>query len=398
MAKKSSTGSKRPARAKPPAPPPRKLFRPISWGKFDTGRPPGEFISHLLLELGRLGLEVRDIEDYDRPPNRTTVLSDLLEWMGSQPSKALAALNDWQRLDLVQLQSRSRSDRAFKPRIEISAQITKMNNLSVRWHPGGWRNSEIDWSRPNRNRFNLIESRKWREPPDFHWFEGNEDPYFDSRPSNELMYVRGVGNLKPEPSEGYYGFYNHDVVDSILICAVRSAYESFIQQLEFGFSVKVIDGFDFVIRDEMDESDASRWRAPTNCVVSWTLEDADDLNARREREAAEEQERKDRSQFDNLDEAFGFSVDRVVGAISRACAPKATGANPSLEIVDRNAAKELRTAGFKIDAGQLRRIRKLIERYRPDVLPEAIKMKPAREEAQTAPPPDNVVQFPDKTE
>jgi hypothetical protein len=39
----------------------------------------------LLLELGRLGLRLEDIEDHDRPPNRMTVLSDLLEWMGSQP-------------------------------------------------------------------------------------------------------------------------------------------------------------------------------------------------------------------------------------------------------------------------------------------------------------------------
>jgi hypothetical protein len=318
--------------------------------------------------------------------------------MGSQPSKAYAALNDWRWLDLEELQSRGRKDRAHKPRIEISAQITKMKNLSVRWHPGGWRDSEIDWGRSSRNRFNLIESRKWREPPDFRWFEGDEDPYFDSRPSNELMYVRGVGNLKPEPREGYYGSYNHDVVDSILICAVRSAYESLIQQLEFGFAVKVIDGFDFVTCDEIDESDASRWRTPTQRVVSWTLEDADALNARREREAAEEQERKDRAEFDDLNKAFGFSMDRVADAISRACAPKATGANPSPEIVDRNAAKELRTAGFKIDAGQLRRIRKLIERYRPDVLPEALKTEPAREAARSAPPPDNIVKFPDKAE
>lgn len=109
-----------------------------------------------------------------------------------------------------------------------------MNNLSVRWHPKGWRNADFDWHRTDRNHFNLITHRKWTEPPDFHWFEGDEDPTFDSRPSNELIYLRGVSNLRPEPRDTYgpYATFNSDVVDSILICAACAAYESLIEQLK----------------------------------------------------------------------------------------------------------------------------------------------------------------------
>jgi hypothetical protein len=39
----------------------------------------------------------------------------------------------------------SRLERGFvKSRIEVSAHITKMNNLSVRWHPGGRRDTDVD--------------------------------------------------------------------------------------------------------------------------------------------------------------------------------------------------------------------------------------------------------------
>jgi len=203
-----------------------KLFRPISW--YGGGiKSASDYAEHLLTELGRLRLEVHDIERRDRPPHTETVLSDLMDWFSGHPSKAYAKLVDWRMLDLPRLQARLERDRSVKPRIELSAHITKMRNLSVRWHPKDWRNAIFDWHRTDHNHFNLITHRKWTEPPDFHWFEGDEEPTFDSRPSNELVYLRGVGNLRPEPCDTYgpYATFNDDVVASILICAVRAAYE-----------------------------------------------------------------------------------------------------------------------------------------------------------------------------
>jgi len=174
------------------------------------------------------------------------------------------------------MKSRLERDRNAKPRIELSAHITKMNNLSVRWHPGGWRDADYDWAATDRNYFNLIKQRKWNTPPDFHWFTGDEEPTFNSRPTNELMYIRGVGNLRPDPRDSYgpYAAYNGDVVDSLLICAVRAAYEGLIKQLGYSFEVDVLDEFDFVTREEIIEGDDFSSEFPIDRVVSWSRDAA----------------------------------------------------------------------------------------------------------------------------
>lgn len=236
-----------------------KLFRPVSW--FDKTSA-GEYVSHLFQELGRLGLTIHDIERHDRAPHTQTVLSDLIEWLNEHPGQSFAPLVGWQALDLPFMSSRLEKDRSAKPRIEISAHITKMNNLSVRWYPGGWRHSVFICDLTNRSSSpNLIPRHKWSQPPDFRWFVGDEEPTFNARPTNELMYLRGVGSLDPNPSTSYgpYARYNHDVVDSILISAVRSAYEKLIEQCRLVFEVEPLDAFSFRIRDEIeDDSSFSR--------------------------------------------------------------------------------------------------------------------------------------------
>jgi hypothetical protein len=359
----------------PSLPPKLKLFRPVNWYSGVMIEPVGEYVSHVLRELGRLGLEVHDIERHDRPPNTKTVLSDLIGWLSDRPGEAFAKLFNWQTLDFAQVRSRLEKDRLAKPRIEVSAHITKMNNLSVRWHPGGWKLTDFDWHRTDHHHSNLITHRRWREPPDFRWFVGDEDPTFDSRPSNELMYIRGVGNLRPEPRESYgpYATCNADVVDSILICAVRSAYEGLIRQLEHSFEVDVVDAFDFVTQEEVDEADASPYRSSIRRVIAWSLEDAAELRARRERDAASERDKRDRAELVNIAVSHGFSLEVFVAAVLRASSRKPTGPAPSGEHVNRNAAKRLRDAGFKVDAGDVRRIRQLIERYNPEILPEELR-------------------------
>lgn len=377
----------------PPPPPRLKQFRPMNWYSGYMVRAVGEYVSHLLRELGRLGLEVHDIERFDRPPNTKTVLSDLIDWLSERPGEAFAKLFNWQTLDFAQLRSRIEKDHAAKPRIEVSAHITKMNNLSVRWHPGGWSSTDFDWQRSDHHHFNLITHRKWREPPDFDWFVGDEDPTFDSRPSNELMYIRGVGNLHPEPRDSYgpYATYNADVVDAILICAVRSAYEGLIKQLKYNFDVTVIDGFDFAMREEIDETaSSSSYRSSVRRVVAWTLEDAIELQARRERDAAAEQEKRDQAEFAGVATTYGFSPESLVAALLRASSRKPTGPAPSGEHVNRNAAKDLRNAGFKVDAGNVRRIRQLIARYSPEILPEELRRAPV-DASPALSPPNNVV-------
>jgi hypothetical protein len=373
------------------SPPGMKMFSPISWYE---GASVSECISHLIQELGRLGLSTHDIESHDRPPHTRSVLSDLLGWLGS-PNECLAKLMDWQRLDLSAMRSRLTVDPHARPRIEVSAHITKMNNLSVRWHPAGYRHTYtyIDLSVNHESSPNLIENRKWQHPPDFRWFTGDEEPTFDSRASNELMFLRGVGNLKPSPSEAYgpYATYNRDVVDSILICAVRAAYEGLIRQLELSFQVAVVDAFDFEIRKEADQRSGLSGSSIER-VVSWSLEDAAELKLSQEREAQAKREAQERSELANVRSTYGFEIDVLIEAVHRASKKKDTGPAPTGEHANRNAAKELRAAGFRIDAGQVRRLRQLVERYAAEKLPEGLRPSPP---AEPSTPPSNVVRFPE---
>jgi len=294
MARTPKRRQRRSTISREPPPPRLKRFRPVSWHDGIVKRSVDDYIAHVLTELGRLGMKVCDIEQHDRPPNAERVLSDILNWLCFHPGKEYAKLTDWRALDLARMQTRLEKNRDAKPRIEVSAEITHMNNLSVRWHPSGWSGSSIDWQDGGSSYPNLIPDRCWREPPDFRWFTGDEAPYFNTRPSNELMFVRGVGNLQPEPIENYapYATYNRDVVDSILICAVRAAYEVLIQQLARNFEVAVLNAFDFVTRDEFEEPGSNPFRHAIHRVVAWELEDTATLKEGRERQRAE-RERKE---------------------------------------------------------------------------------------------------------
>ena len=369
-------------------PPALKSFRPISW--YDESSS-SRYVSHLFQELGRLGLDVHDIERRDRPPHTQTVLSDLIDWLDEPPGQSFAKLVNWQALDLPLISSRLEKDRSAKPRIEISAHITKMNNLSVRWYPDGWRRSVFVCDFKNDTSPNLIPRHKWSEAPDFRWFVGDEDPTFDARPTNELMYLRGVGSLDPSPDTHYgpYAGYNRDVVDSILICAVRSAYERLIEQCRLVFEVELLDAFDFSLCDEIDGTDSFSRQFPLHRVVSWSLKDAAELRLQRERETEE----RERVELANVPASFGFSLESLIAAVMRASQRKSAKLVPTEETINRNAAKDLRGAGFKVDAGDVRRIRRLIERYSPALLPK--ELRPTVATAET-PPLDNVLRFPTK--
>lgn len=374
MAKKSKRGLGH----RVPVMPQLKLFRPASWYEEYVARTSDYYCAHLLTELGRLGLRVHDIERHDRPPNTETVLSDLLSWLAAHPGKAYGQLTDWRALDLAQMRKRLDKNMEVKPRIELSAEITKMNNLTVRWHPGGWRDSEFNRGSGASAYSNLVPSRRWKEPPDFQWFTGDEDPDFDSRPSNELMFIRGVGNLCPEPVEAYgpYATFNGDVVDSILICAVRTAYEALIVQLANNFEVTVLDAFDFVTRDKSDSSDDGPFRSPIHRVIAWELEDAATLKARREREQADRRLKEDLATLDRMEERTGLTPESFVNSLVEAGRRKRTGPAPNAENINRNAAKSLRAAGHNLDAGQVRHLRQLIELYRPNLLPDELRPAP----------------------
>ena len=111
-----NAGGQRKSRgASKPTVPHLKLFRPISWYG-NAIKSIGDYMEYLLSELGRLGLEIRDIERRERPPHTETVLSDLMDWFSEFPGESHAKLVDWQTLDLLRLKARLDRDRSAKPR------------------------------------------------------------------------------------------------------------------------------------------------------------------------------------------------------------------------------------------------------------------------------------------
>ncbi len=386
MAKKGS-GSRKPPRAGTQRPS-IKLIRPISWHGYGYGDKPTTFVSHLLTEFGRLDIPS---ETYSRNTPAGSVLADLLEWLSAHPGPAFAALLDWWRLDIEGLRRRSKGRTPAKPRIEITAEITQRHNLVVRWYPLGWLSAPMNFSRDTTDWSNKIDHRRWKSRPDFIFFEGDEEITWDRRPSNELMYIRGVGNLWPEPREdwGSYVGYNRDVADSIMICAVRASYERLLEQLSYSFDVEAKNAFDFTVREEQRSDVGTPWPFPVRRVTGWTLENARELELRLAYQAEQRREAAEKAALVGLQAAHGCSVEELIQSLERASAQKGTGPTPNAESVNRNAAKFLRSAGCRIDAGDVRRFRDLLQRHRPDVLPQTL-----HTELQPRPePPLNVVSF-----
>jgi hypothetical protein len=139
--------------------------------------------------------------------------------------------------------------------------------------------------------------------------------------------------LRPTPIDSYgpYATYNRDVVDSVLICAVRAAYEGLIEQLAHTFEVAVLDAFYFVTRDEFDEPDTVPFRSAIHRVVAWTLEDAATLEERRGRERAERQQRADLATLESMQATYGLTPEDLVDALVAANMRKRTGPPPSGE-------------------------------------------------------------------
>jgi hypothetical protein len=113
---------------------------------------------------------------------------------------------------------------------------------------------------------------------------------------------------------------------------------------------------------------------------------------RRARDASAEQERRDREELSELPGRYGFTIESFVNELLIASSKEPTGPALSSEVVNRNAAKALRNTGSKVDAGGVRRIRKLLELYAPDALPPILRSAPSNPPADV-PVQNNIVPF-----
>jgi hypothetical protein len=236
-----------------------KLLRPCRW---EGSEPPGgvtTYVSWLFLELGRLGLQKSDLGS-----EAQQVLDDLLDWLSDQPGEAYARLVSWQGLALDRLTERHRKwgdprvpgceVLEARPRIKVRAEVNQKQNLTVRWYPTGWDAGGFS-----------------EEPTDFRTFR-DWGGTWGRRPDNELLWLRGVGALRPESDRSwlFHIGINRDVAHSILICAVRAVYEGLLRNLKRSCQVTVLQNFVFKEEDEVDEAGETLRR-----VAGWRLVGSD---------------------------------------------------------------------------------------------------------------------------
>jgi hypothetical protein len=196
--------------------------------------------------MGRLGLQASDLGGEE-----SRVLADLGRFLDDQPSEAYAKLMHWQGLAIDRLAERQKpgSDERVRPRIDVTAEVNQKQNLTVRWFPSGW-------------------GTRFEQPTDFRSFQDTAWGAWGNRPPNELLWLKGVGELRPQPEMHVmaHGGVNLDVVHSILICAVRAAFERLIVNLERSCQVTVHQSFVFDEAEEADDIGRSARR-----VVGWHL-------------------------------------------------------------------------------------------------------------------------------
>ncbi len=252
-----------------PKVPPRLEFLPQPWRPHNEASPT-KWIALIFANFGRFGLaDEYSWQSLLRPVDRQP-LGDLLMWRDDFPNEAYALLVDPFRLDLKVLAERIRDRQSHKPRIEIYLEITKKQNLTVRWQPSGFNAAYWSLERSSgRYTSNLLDGKDFDRSPDFRWFTGNEAASWNSRASNELMYIRGVGDIEIDPMDGWPTPYNCEVLSALLICAVRAGFNSMVNGLRESFEVTLLNDFSFGFAPGPDDS--PNW--PHGIVTGWRLTD-----------------------------------------------------------------------------------------------------------------------------
>ncbi len=241
MARRSNTRRGRPSLPQ---------ISPLAWHAHRTAH---HYLAHLTSEMGRLSLT----EHMEHGSGHSwRVLRELHDWFDEQPSRPIAEIGHWANLNMTELVRRAKEvGNAYnvKPRIEITAEITSKDNLTVRWFPAGYRAAGYT-SDESSEYLGSLRGRRFKTPPDFRaYIEGQQ--YASYRPEHELMFIRGVGELHPEPRElGPYATCNYDVLDALLICATRATFNQMIRGLREAFDVTLLNDFDFTLAEAPAES------------------------------------------------------------------------------------------------------------------------------------------------
>lgn len=253
-------------------------------------------------------------------------------WGLSEPfhEYAIADLHDWRDYDQAKLLDRWVRRGRAKPRIVLNAFITKPGNLSLEWAPDPTAGS--DWT-------------------SFHRMSG----YGPYRPSNELMFIREVRKLNPNPkSDDGDGPLQDRLVDAHLLACAGAALDDLERRLAISFDVRWESRF--VLDWEPDVMGAWTPRPNGHPLLGWHIEDvAGRLRREEEEELAELLARTER-------DAAGF-VQLLVEI-----EPGLTLENLRSDAAHVRLQKKLRTRGISITPAPLARLVKLLEDQHAELL------------------------------
>jgi hypothetical protein len=285
---------------------------------------------------------------------------------GGFDEEALAAMHDYWNYNHDAIAKRGQYGRGAygiglaRPRIDLTVFITSKDNLVVEWRPTGMEydrlTPECDWLR-------------WRA-------ERNRGVAFDSRPSNELLFLHEVRPaMRRFP--GMYDFKwdkpERIMIDAILLQATAAMVGELKDRLKCSFEVNMVTD----IFTEWEEVECASWpRGKEEVLASWKIENIE--------------ERKRRQQLADLERVqkeFPVSLEEFVTTLVDA-GVRRSGPPPTRDTKSEKATKALKKAGYSITLGQVQQYRALLEKYRPELFPA-----PPPETAAADPSGANVVTF-----
>jgi hypothetical protein len=337
---------------------------PRSYG---IGREWFDCLKHLHQELSRLKLNPeRDISRV-----RYSFLGDL---EGGFDEEALAAMHDWWNYNYDVIAARG--NYPARPRIDLTVFLTSKHNLIVEWCPSGMESGRItpkcDWVR-------------WRA-------ERHRRVNWDSRPTNELLFIHGVGHDAEQFTGGYVYDPKFDdpdraMIGSILLQTAAAMVQELKYRLEHSFKVRMVTD----IFMEWEEIDAEHWPSGKAEVLrSWTIENVDERNKKLELGEIEQNKKLELQEIEKFPDEYGCPLEVFVKALIEPDAKKATGPTPSRHMKHDRLSRQLKKAGYsKTTPSVVQHYQALLQRHRPELFPPA----PAAPTPTVVPADEKVVPF-----
>lgn len=222
---------------------------------------PGDYLTHLYRELGRVGIDADEMRDILGEP-----LRDVVRSLDDPMTEGMRLLYDYKALDYSVLLERMReatkgsdSRRQLpKPRIAISIEVTTKDNLSMRWRPG-----HVSL------RYFPIEASEWAWQPSSEYAIG-------ARPEIELLFIRGFGRLK-------WGFEdpNSKAISMLLVMTTICAVNHLVKRLRYHFDVQVLNRFKLTFAPAVEAGVSATEYAKEEVPVIWEIvHEIEELHAR----------------------------------------------------------------------------------------------------------------------